>query len=645
MKYYEVAPNQIVRQNSPTFTYSHPEAIEKGQLVHIEVAKKNMLGLVIKSVPKPPYDTKPISDLLDIEPLPLPLVDTALWMSEYYATHLATVLQTVLPRGLDKKRRDAPDAKPAFARKRTHFLLNTQQSSAVDSVLNMSPGTAILHGITGSGKTAVYIELARKIVASGKSAIVLIPEIALSSQIVSEFSEHFKNIVLTHSGQTEAERHRAWQRVSNSYEPQIIIGPRSALFMPIKNIGLIVIDEAHEPSFKQDQSPRYSALRVASVLSHNHEAKVVQGTATPLMSEYYTAKHTNRPIIRMDKVAQLNAAASKLSLVDLTKRQNPGKHHLFSDLLIESMSATFASGNQALIFHNRRGSASTTLCDNCGWSALCPTCQVPFTLHADLHSLRCHICGKTDRVPTSCPLCHSTNIIHKGIGTKLIESELKKLFPQQTIARFDGDVDSGDTLEKRYQDLYEGNIDIIIGTQVVAKGLDLPKLRLVGIVQADAGLSLPDFSSSERTFQLISQVIGRVGRSSHPTNVIIQSYQPTHPAIALGIKQDYDSFYQQMISERQKTGFPPFSFILKLTCVYATEATSIKNSQKLASEIRSKYPNLKVLGPTPAFYEHVRSGYRWQIVIKSKKRADLLGVLGILPKAHWQYDIDPYSLL
>ena len=260
--------------------------------------------------------------------------------------------------------------------------------------------------------------------------------------------------------------------------------------------------------------------------------------------------------------------------------------------------------------------------------------------------MRCHICGLYDRIPTSCPSCQEVDIIHKGIGTKLIESELRRLFPDKTIARFDGDNAEGESIEAKYKDLYGGAIDIIIGTQVVAKGLDLPHLRTVGIVQADAGLSLPDYSASERTFQLLAQAVGRVGRNQHATTIVVQSYQPTHPAVTYGLAQDYTNYYHHALRERQRANFPPYTFLLKLVCVYKTEAAAIRNAKNLATTLHSNTPSrVEVLGPTPAFYERAGDTYRWQLVLKSPKRQDLTDALSYLPPAHWQYELDPTSLL
>ena len=646
MYYYEVAPNQIVRSGSASFTYSSDTALEVGQLVVIEVGKKALTGVVLRGTSQPSFAVKPISSLIESTPLPGPLVTLALWLSDYYVTPLATTLQTLLPRGLTKTRRERPATVRQVTRDRTTIVFTPEQQQALDTIETMSPGTALLHGVTGSGKTHVYIELAKRAIARGESVIILVPEIALTSQLVDEFSHHFSDIILTHSRQTEAERHLAWRQALTSTAPRIIIGPRSALFLPIVKLGLIVIDEAHEPSFKQEQSPRYSALRAASMLASYHHAKLILGSATPAIADYYLAQHAGRPIITMSERAKTDAVAPTIKLVDMTKRANFSGHRFLSSALLAQLDETFEQGNQALIFHNRRGSASTTLCENCGWQAMCSRCFVPLTLHADKHHLRCHICGLIEKVPTSCPVCHHANIVHKGIGTKLIESELRNLYPNKNIVRFDGDSDTTDSVEARYKELYEGSIDLIIGTQVIAKGLDLPKLRTVGVIQADSGLSLPDFGASERTFQLLAQVIGRVGRSHHTTNVIVQSYQPTHPAVVDGLAQDYTRFYNAALPERKKGHFPPFSYLLKLTCVYKTEAAAIKNAQKLASTLRTHLPpDVRLLGPTPACYERQHDTYRWQLVLRSPSRTALVDSLAHLPPTHWQYELDPISLL
>lgn len=645
MKYYEVSPVGIVRQDSVSFTYAFEQPLSIGAIVEIEVGKKHMVGVITRQTTKPSYETKAIVRLVTATPLPLPLVSLALWMSAYYGTHLGIVWSTILPRGITKKRRERPTRPREVLRDRTNFVLNETQRFALRQIDAMSSGSAILHGVTGSGKTAVYIEATKRVLTQGQSVIVLTPEIGLTPQLVDDFAAHFDTILVTHSRQTEAERHLTWQSALEATSPHIAIGPRSALFLPLTSVGLIIIDEAHEPSYKQEQSPRYSALRAASILAREQDAKLLLGSATPLVTDYYTAAQAQRPIITMPHTAR-QTTPPQVTIVDMTKRGSFKKHRFLSDKLITSLEETFATGHQALIFHNRRGSASITLCDNCGWQAGCPRCFVPLTLHGDTHQLRCHICGLADRVPTSCPSCGDADIIHKGIGTKLIESELRKLFPEKNIVRFDGDSDQDETIQAKYKDLYSGVIDLIIGTQVVAKGLDLPHLRTVGIVQADAGLSLPDYSSSERTFQLLAQAIGRVGRSEHETSVVVQSYQPSHPAVTFGLAQDYAGFYEHALRERKRANFPPYTFLLKLTCIYKTEAAAVRNARNLARDLRATLPDsIEILGPAPSFYERAGATYRWQLTLKSPKRQDLVDAIRHLPSSHWQYELDPTSLL
>ncbi|MDK2898883.1 MAG: hypothetical protein PWQ10_70 [Patescibacteria group bacterium] len=646
MHYYEVAPNKIIRTDSESFTYSSELLLSVGEIVKIEIGKRQLVGIVISKTTKPSYQTKPIISTILKKPLPYQLISLALWISEYYTTPLAIVLQTILPKGIEKKRRTQSNQLDIVKRDRTNIVFNKQQLLVINNIKNSMPGTFLLQGVTGSGKTQVYIEIAKQSIKDKKSVIVLVPEIALTSQLVSEFSQHFTNLLVTHSKMTESARHLVWSEAINSSEPLIIIGPRSALFTPLKDIGAIIIDEAHEPSFKQDQSPRYSALRVATMLGRSHKAKVIFGSATPNITDRYLAEQSNRPILKLDNIARKDSIPPLIELIDMRKRNNFSKHRFLSDQLLKQIEETLIDKKQILIFHNRRGSTYSTVCKECGWTAECPSCHLPMSLHADKHSLLCHICGYSTAVPTYCPKCNSTDILHKGIGTKLIESELNKLFPNANIARFDADNSDNMSINAQYKNLYDGTIDIAIGTQIVAKGLDLPNLRTVGVIQADSGISLPDFSASERAFQLLAQVVGRVGRNHHKTQVIVQSYQPDHTSIINGLNQNYESFYKQTITERKFNVFPPFTYLLKLTCVYKTEVAAIKNSKKVANDLRNKInKNVVLLGPTPAFYERQHDTFRWQLILKSPKREYLINAIKLVPKNHWQSELDPTSLI
>lgn len=646
MRYYEVAPTKVARMEASFFTYASEQALEPGSLVRIPIGNIQQTGVVWREVTVPDFATKEITLVLESNPLPSSLLRLSEWLSEYYATHLAVVLQTVLPAGLHKKRRARTISYDYPSRKRTKIVLNDEQLAAIKTIETASSGTVLLKGVTGSGKTRVYIESAKKQAAAGNSSIVLVPEIALTPQLVAEFREDFpdEQLLITHSGMTEAERHLTWRTCLESDKPLVIIGPRSALFSPVKHLGLIVIDEAHEPSFKQDQAPRYNTIRAAAVLAHQLNIKLVIGSATPSISDYYLARETGRPIANLAKLA-VKASLPSIELVSFLQRSNFSQHRFFSNQLLAAIRESLATGKQALLFHNRRGTAAMTLCGNCGWSALCPNCFAPLTLHTDQHELRCHICNYHQNVPHTCPVCLSPDIIHKGIGTKMIADELERLFPNIRIARFDADNAIDETLQANYQALYDGDIRIIVGTQLIAKGLDLPHLQTVGVVQADSGLFLPDYQAEERVFQLLYQVAGRVGRqSTHETKVIVQTYLPNHPVIHFGLQKNYDAFYDYAIEQRRRSLFPPFRFLLQLTCRYATEAAAVNAARTLASQIRTLHKDVEVLGPTPAFYERLGGKYRWQLIIKSQHRQALHDIALSVPKP-WQIDLDPHDLL
>lgn len=644
MHFYEVSPLKQTHARESVLTYVTKEQLTRGQIVTVPVGTATVAAVVLRKVKHPDFATKPITSLLTEQPLPEPLLALHEWISTYYATHPVTVWRTMLPSGLTKNRRASHNPPLPPKRKQEPVKLTKQQSQAIATIWETKHGTTLLHGITGSGKTAIYIELAKRTVAEGKSVIILVPEIALTSQIVADFAPHFPDIALTHSTMTEAARHTLWTSLLTSAQPRVVIGPRSALFMPVPQLGLIVIDECHEPAFKQDKSPRYSALRAASILAQSAGARLVLGSATPNVSDYYLAQKTKKPIVTLNTPARRHTLKPEVTLIDMTKKAHFTRSSFLSTTLLTALNDALAAGHQSLLFHNRRGSAPITLCEHCGWSAACPRCFVPLTLHTDEFRLRCHLCNHTEPVPTACPECHRATILHKGIGTKRVEEELRRLFPNARIARFDGDTKEG--VDVHYQKLYDGDIDIIIGTQVIAKGLDLPKLRLVGVIQADSGLALPDYQSSERVFQLLAQVTGRVGRNEHASRVVIQSYQPTHPSVVYGIAQDYLSFYKWCIEERRRAHFPPYTHLLRLTAVYKTETGAVRASQALVKKLRNTLPkHVEIVGPAPSFYERVRDTYRWQLILKSTSRSELVDALESLPPAGWQSELDPLSLL
>ena len=644
MNYYLIAPAQTFHNSDSLLTYQSEQKLNVGQIVTIPLGKKTALGIVMQKCEKPDFITKPIVSILYDEALPPKLTKTLSWLADYYRAPMSSVIQAALPRGITKKRRDKAEKLPEV-KKKTDNPLNTAQQKAIQDIEASNSRTTLLHGITGSGKTNVYIELVKHTLEKNQSVILLVPEIALTSQLVHNFRAHFDNIYLLHSEQSESLRHQIWEKILKTTEPSIIIGPRSALFAPIHNLGLIIIDEAHEPSYAQEQNPKYSALRLAPQL-----AKTVLGTATPLISDYYICKAHNA-IVELSELAIQNNKKSETKLVNFTSRQLFTRSRFLSNPLIESIQSSLDNHTQSMLFHNRRGTAPLTICDKCGWQALCPNCFLPLVLHADKFKMTCHTCGRNFPVPTSCPECNNASIHHKGFGTKLLEQEITRLFPKARVARFDADTESDKQLNKIYSDVHDGKYDIIIGTQMIAKGFDFPLLTTLGIVQADAGLALPDFSSEERCFQLVTQVIGRAKRGHQDSQIFIQSFQPDNPIIQFAVNNNYSALYDYLIQKRQKSALPPYSFLLKLSMTYKTESAAVRNIRALYKLIIQSANSLEVkqfsvTPPMPAFHERIGAGYSWQLILKAKRRQDLLDIFDKLPNTQYlHYTFDPISLL
>ncbi len=644
MSYYLIAPAKTFHQSDNMLTYASEEPLSPGHIVEIPLGKQTTIGIVSGKTSQPNFETKPVIRKIYETPLPPHLLKALFWITDYYRCPLSSVIQAMLPAGITKKRRNLKKIVQPSAPS-IENPLNAAQKRAIKDIESSSANTILLHGITGSGKTNVYIELAKHILVKNQSVIILVPEIALTSQLVANFRAHFPEITLIHSAQTEAVRHHIWEKTLNSPDPQIVIGPRSALFAPVRNLGLIIIDEAHEPAYIQDQNPKYSALRLAAVMS-----KTVLGSATPLIADYYICKR-HSAITELTELAIKQDKHAELQIVDLKNRPDFTRSQILSNQLIAEIQDSLDHNTQSMIFHNRRGTAPLTICDHCGWQALCPNCFLPLVLHADAYQMRCHTCGRHFPVPTDCPNCHNATIHHKGFGTKAIEDELYRLFPSAKIARFDADTTNGQQLSQIYDQVHSGNYDIIVGTQMIAKGFDFPKLRTLGVVQADAGLSLPDYSSEERTFQLITQVIGRANRGHQNSKIIIQTFQPDSPVIQYACAGDYSNFYKYLLQRRKQSVLPPYSFLLKLSLTYKTERATTQNARKLNKKIiqfiaQNTLTNVSVTPPMPAFHERSNSGYTWDIVIKAKKRQDLLSIFDSLDKPpQLHYVFDPLSLL
>ena len=681
--YYEVIPTTTFKK-SPLFsdgllTYSFDQNLAPGTIVSIPLGKKTALGIIYQKTTAPTdqnFIIKSINKIVHPIPLPNYLLKSLAWLSSYYLNPVAKTANLFLPLGIEKNRRKKSSTTTATtattinttpikavtpttitstttnttptATTSKQIPLNSAQKQALVELQAIKTHTKLLHGITGSGKTNIYLKLAQQIFDSNQSIILLVPEISLTPQLVSRFQEHFGTQVISlHSKLTEAERHLIWQRIHEADQstPFVVIGPRSALFSPLKNLGLIIIDEAHEPSFYQDTSPRYHALRLASFMAQTLKIDCLLGTATPRVEDYFLAKK-NHAYVALSEKAKSITSQTKISLIDLKDRALFTRNRYFSDTLLQDIENNLKQHKQTLLFHNRRGSAPLTLCEHCGYQVLCPNCLLPLTLHSDSYQLICHTCGHHEPVPSTCPVCHHGSLIHKGFGTKLLESELKKLFKSARIARFDADNTTADSLTQNFEAVKNGDIDIIIGTQTIAKGLDLPLLNTVGIVQADANLNLPDYAAEERTFQLITQVIGRVGRGHTDINhVFLQTFQPEHPVILAAKSLDYAKFADYLLKKRQISHLPPFFYLLRIYIVKKTEDLAIKKIMELHRALK-KFPDVYLSAPTPSFHEYTPSGYSWQIIVKAKKRDSLTHLIQSLDQyPEIRFAIDPPSLI
>jgi primosomal protein N' (replication factor Y) len=647
MRFYEVfIADARYRANSPLI-YQSEEKFPLMTGVTVEVRKRLASGFVTREVDKPDFATKPIKALLSEVPLPPHCLELAQWLHRYYNSSLGEALRQFAPSRpvLRRRREEGSDSLSADGLQLEITAPLTEDQQETLTKITGHPGTTLLlHGETGTGKTRVYLELAKQTLASGRSAIILTPEIALTPQLALAAEQHLHSpTFVLHSQLSEARRKKIWLAILEAKEPVVVIGPRSALFSPIRSPGLIVVDEAHEPAYKQDQSPRYHASRVASQMGQIVKGRVILGTATPAVSDYHLAER-HRAVVRMEKPAiDDRSLKTSYGVIDLKDRRNLTRNKYISDRLIDTVSTMLDAGKQVIIYLNRRGSARIILCDNCGWRLLCPNCDVPLVYHADSHLARCHICGFSTSPPGNCPECQNPDIIYKSIGTKALVDILVKLFPSARIRRFDSDNLAGERLNDVYKQVRDGKVDILVGTQLLAKGLDLPRLGLVGVIAAETTLSLPDFSAEERTFQLLYQIIGRVGRGHGSGEVVIQTYDPDSQIIQAAIKRDYKLFYGYVLAERQKFRFPPFSYLMQLTCRRTTLRGAQNAADRLKEELLAKKLPVEIIGPAPSFYARRGRYHYWQIVVKSKHRDYLLNLAEVVP-ADWSVNLDPMDL-
>ncbi len=525
---------------------------------------------------------------------------------------------TIAPRA---RRRDPLSGRRVLPTK--PLPLNTEQQAALEAIVG-EKGVVLLHGITGSGKTEVYLQAIATELAAGRGAIVMVPEIALTPQTVQRFASRFGDCVaVLHSALSDGERYDEWHRIRKG-EARVVIGPRSAVFAPVKNLGLIVVDEEHETSYKQEESPRYHARDVAVLRGKIEGAKVVLGSATPSLESWVNAANGKYTCVALSQ----RAGAGTLPFVSIVNMEeergadlSAPRGAIFSARLLEAIKIRLERAEQTILFLNRRGWSRSVVCDACSHVLTCPNCSVAYTYHRADACCRCHVCGGWIPVPSACPACHRTTLSYQGIGTQRAEAALKKCFPSARVLRMDAD----STSRKHSHDDILGafrrhEADILIGTQMIAKGLDFPNVTLVGVLNADSSLNMPDFRAGERTYQLLSQVAGRAGRAELPGEVFIQTYAPETPVIQAAARGDYAAFAQEELAARREMGFPPYCHLSVIT-FSGTDLKQVGNWATMYAASLQKVKGLDVGEAVPCALEKADGRYRWQLVIRAQSVA------------------------
>ncbi|MDR1473869.1 MAG: primosomal protein N' [Lactobacillales bacterium] len=509
------------------------------------------------------------------------------------------------------------------------FTLNKEQALAkqkfVESMHKKEAKVYLLEGITGSGKTEVYLQTIAECLAKGKTAMMLVPEIALTPQMVRRFRERFGDqIAVLHSALSIGERYDEWRKIERD-EVHIVIGARSAVFAPLKNIGIIILDEEHETTYKQDTNPRYHTRDIAIWRSKFHHCPVILGSATPSLESRARAQKKVYELLHLTKRANTSACLPTVAIVDFRKALGTGGSQNFTPLLLEKIKDRLAKNEQVVLLLNRRGYSSFMMCRDCGYVLHCPNCDISLTLHMVTKAMKCHYCGHEESVPISCPSCKSNHIRYYGTGTQKVEEELQKLITEAKILRMDQDnTRKKGAHEKLLKQFADHKFDILLGTQMIAKGLDFENVTLVGVLNADTALNLPDFRASEKTFQLLTQVSGRAGRGTKAGEVIIQTFNPEHYAIQLSKNHDYEAFYQKEMQMRHFAGYPPFFYTVQLTVSHKEENEAVKQIYRIAKALQRKISSsTKLLGPVPKTVMRVNNRYYYRILIKYKQELQL----------------------
>jgi len=671
MKCIEVVFNLPIDNSFHYLVPSCLEAsIEVGKRVKAPFGPKELIGFIAglstKPSGRPGLRLKEIIEVVDKTPLLSDrLMRLARWMSEYYLCPLGETIGAFIPPGINT-------SKPKNTTSKIKTDLSTSALTNVNSSKPLLPTSHqkevlervreaigrggytsfLLYGITGSGKTEVYLQAIEEVIRGGKGAIVLIPEISLTKQTLERFSDRFPGkVAVLHSGLTLSQRSREWRRIREG-RVHIVIGARSAIFAPMEKVGLIVVDEEHETSFKQDEtSPRYQGRDVAVMRAKIEDAVIILGSATPSLESYYNTRNGKSSLLYLPERME-GRSLPPVEMVDM--RKETGASGILSRALRNGIETVLKRKEQAILFLNRRGYSNFLLCRGCGLIMDCPHCSVSLTYHLKEKTLRCHYCNYTQSAPSCCPKCSGTKISRFGFGTQRVEEEIGRFFPHARVIRMDRDTTRKRGSHEAILSKFEvGEADILLGTQMVAKGFDFSRVTLVGIISADVALNLPDFRAGERTFNLLTQVAGRTGRGSKGGVVIIQTYNPDHYSILMAKDHDYESFYQQEVAFRRELGYPPFNHLLNLKLEGRNEETVMKVADDLCCSLRIRNEfGYQILGPAPCTLSKIRGRYRWQILVKGKKPSSLrtlvqeaLLSLSIPSQLRLIVDMDPVMML
>jgi primosomal protein N' (replication factor Y) len=657
--YAEVAVEAARSLDRETYSYSVPEGMDvvPGHRVGVPFGRRTTFGYVVSlGTEDPGIETKPITSA-NAEPLLLPYqVTLARMVADHYWIPLIECLRAMLP---PRVRSSAAGGAGPSTRQRRHSRLldlvtapvaparppelTSEQSAALEVIA--SNQLTLLHGVIASGKTEVYLAAAEQALSQGLRVLLLVPEISLTPQLVERVRARLRApVAILHSQLTELERAQQWWRTRRG-EAEVVLGSRSAVFAPIPRLGLICLDEEGSAAYKQDRTPRYETGWVARRLSAVSGARLVAGSATPSVATYHAATRGELALATLSK--RVHGHDADVELVDMRDELAAGNRQPLSRRLLQVVSRTLDNEEQTILYLNRRGMATFVLCRECGKSVQCLGCSVALVQHAEVEGLVCHYCGYSRPMPSTCPHCGSRQIRGMGMGTQRLESMVKKLFPQARVLRLDSDTARGpDGYYDIWETFSEGRADILVGTQLVARGLDLPAVTCVGVVDADLPLHFPDYRSAENTFALVVQVAGRAGRDGRAARVVVQTSNPEHYALRCAATGDYEGFYAAELPSRKAFTFPPYAELAVLTRSDTDDARCAAAAREAAEALatgllKEGIEGIRVMGPSPAFIHRLRGEYRWQVTLKGDgiERARHLAPRG----RAWSYDVDPVT--